>query len=68
MTTRYSLPAHLAPEEHDRAAEARTLAALALVGGVFALAVFAGAAVLPAAEPTLAAAPDAPAAEPLPGA
>jgi hypothetical protein len=68
MTTRYSLPAHLAPEDHDRAAEARTVAALVLVGGVFALAALGAAVVVPTAEPTLAAAPDAPVAAVLPGA
>jgi hypothetical protein len=68
MTTRYSLPTHLPADDHDRAAEARTLAALLLVVGVIALTVLVGAAVLPAAEPALAAASDAPVAQPLPGA
>jgi hypothetical protein len=68
MTTRYSLPKHLPTDDHDRAARARTLAALVLACGVFALMVFAGAALLPLAEPGLASAPEAPAAAPLPGA
>jgi hypothetical protein len=67
MTTRYSLPEHLSPDDHDRAAGARTLAALVLVGVVFSLPLYIGAAG-PPAEPALAAAGERPAAEPLPGA
>jgi hypothetical protein len=68
MTTRYSLPEHLSTDDHDRAARARTLAALVLACGVFALVAVAGAALLPRAEPDVAVAPEAPAAVALPGA
>lgn len=68
MTTRYSLPAHLPAADHDRAAGARTLAALALVVGVITLSTVVGVAVWLADEPALAAATDAPAAASLPGA
>lgn len=68
MTTRYSLPQHLSTEDHDRAARARTLAALVLACGVFALIAFAGVALLPSAEPSLASAPEVPTAVALPGA
>ena len=52
MSTRYSLPPHLSAADHDRAALARTFAALVLVAGVVALTVFVGAVYLPQEDAT----------------